>query len=137
MYGKIHASLAKCLKLFLESLRPKYHIVTVTVVAFCDSVLWRLKAVTMRLVLESFKSPSLFGFFVTICDLVYFYTSLNNFLKHFCFWWSNITSLINFGSNSMLAVFKQFNTTFLSKNYHKKHSKIFTKGLLRKSQKVF
>jgi hypothetical protein len=38
----------------------------------CDS----LKAVTMKTVTESFKSPSLAGFFVTICDLVYFYTSL-------------------------------------------------------------
>jgi hypothetical protein len=30
----------------------------------------------MQLVLESFKSLSLAGFFVTICDFVYFYTSL-------------------------------------------------------------
>jgi hypothetical protein len=36
--------------------RPKYRIVTVTIVTICDSVLWRLKVVTMRLVLESFKS---------------------------------------------------------------------------------
>jgi hypothetical protein len=34
---------------------PKYHHVTVTIVTICDSVLWRLKAMTMRLVLESFK----------------------------------------------------------------------------------
>jgi hypothetical protein len=39
---------------------------------FCDS----LKAVTKKTVIESFKSPSLAGFFVIICDLVYFYTSL-------------------------------------------------------------
>jgi hypothetical protein len=105
-----------------------YRIVTITILTICDSVLWRLKTVTMRLVLEnfkslgiassfftfcdrqlitktvtlrrsemwsfvtnlllaksghnedgykSFKSPSLAGFFVTICDLVYvyFYTS--------------------------------------------------------------
>jgi hypothetical protein len=39
---------------------------------FCDS----LKAVTMKTVIESFKSPSIPGFFVTICDFVYFYTSL-------------------------------------------------------------
>jgi hypothetical protein len=106
----------------------KYSILTVTIITIRDSVLWRLKAVTMRLVLESFKilvlassfwyflwrpafilqktshcdghkcnhlwrfwdslktvtkktviesfkSPSL-SVFVTICDLVYFYTSL-------------------------------------------------------------
>jgi hypothetical protein len=35
--------------------QPKYHIVMVTFVTICDSVLRRLKAVTMRLVLESFK----------------------------------------------------------------------------------
>jgi hypothetical protein len=29
---------------------PKYRIVTVTIVTICDSLLWRLKAVTMRLV---------------------------------------------------------------------------------------
>jgi hypothetical protein len=39
---------------------------------FCDS----LKTVTKKTVIESFKNPSLAGFFVTICDLVYFYTSL-------------------------------------------------------------
>jgi hypothetical protein len=39
--------------MFLHSL--KYRIVTVTIVTNYDSVLWRLKAVTMRLVLESFK----------------------------------------------------------------------------------
>jgi hypothetical protein len=36
--------------------QPKYRIVTVTIVTICDSVLWRLKEVTMRLVLESIKS---------------------------------------------------------------------------------
>jgi hypothetical protein len=80
----------------------------------CDH-LWRY-TVTMKTVVESFKSPSIPGFFVTICDFVYFYTSLpystdfliigycrsNNYQKQFCFWWSNITSLIIFGSNSML-----------------------------------
>jgi hypothetical protein len=35
-----------------------------------------LKVVTMKMVIESFKSYSLSGFFVTIFDLVYFYTSL-------------------------------------------------------------
>jgi hypothetical protein len=35
---------------------PKYRIVTVTIIKICDSVLWRLKAVTMGMVLESFKS---------------------------------------------------------------------------------
>jgi hypothetical protein len=39
---------------------------------FCDSI----KAVTMKTVIERFKSPSLAGFFVAICDLIYFYTSL-------------------------------------------------------------
>jgi hypothetical protein len=39
---------------------------------FCDS----LKAVTKKMVIESFESPSWAGFFVTICNLVYFYTSL-------------------------------------------------------------
>jgi hypothetical protein len=42
--------------------------------------LWRffdsLKSVTKKTVIESFKSPALAVFFVTICDLVYFYTSL-------------------------------------------------------------
>jgi hypothetical protein len=46
--------------------------VTVTNVTICDS----LKAVTEKTIIESFKSPSLAGVFVTICDLVYFYTSL-------------------------------------------------------------
>jgi hypothetical protein len=35
-----------------------------------------LKAVTMKMVIESLKNPSLAGFFVTVCDLFYFYTSL-------------------------------------------------------------
>jgi hypothetical protein len=39
-----------------EYIVPKYRIVTVTNVTICGSVLWRLKAVTIRLVLESFKS---------------------------------------------------------------------------------
>jgi hypothetical protein len=42
----------KITKLF----EPKYRIVTVTIVTIYDSVLWRLKAVTMRLVLENFKN---------------------------------------------------------------------------------
>jgi hypothetical protein len=41
---------------FCFTIIPKYRIVTVTIVTICDSVLWRIKAVTMRLVLESFKS---------------------------------------------------------------------------------
>jgi hypothetical protein len=36
-----------------------------------------LKTVTKKTVIESFKSPSLAGFFVTVCDRVYFYTSLH------------------------------------------------------------
>jgi hypothetical protein len=55
---------------------PKYCIVTVTIVTICDSVLWRLKAVTMNTVIESFKNPSLSGYLMTVCDFVYFYTSL-------------------------------------------------------------
>jgi hypothetical protein len=35
---------------------PKYRIVTVTTETICDSILWLLKAVTIRLVLENFKS---------------------------------------------------------------------------------
>jgi hypothetical protein len=77
------------------------------------------------MVIKSFNVLSIAGFIVTISKLVYFYTSLaystdfigycrtNNYQKHICFWWGNITSLINFGSNSMSlmpkkAVFKQF-----------------------------
>jgi hypothetical protein len=78
----------------------------------CDS----LKAVTMKTVTERFKSPSLACFFCDYlwpCLFLYFTSVLNrltyisccrtnNYQKHFCFWWSNITSLINFGNNSML-----------------------------------
>jgi hypothetical protein len=35
---------------------PNYRIVAVTIATICDSILWRLKTVTMRMVLESFKS---------------------------------------------------------------------------------
>jgi hypothetical protein len=86
----------------------------------CDH-LWRfrdsLNVVTMKTVKLSFISPSLAGFFVIICYLVYFYTSLtystnlyrtNINQKSVCFWWSNITSLLNFGSNYMLLMFNKW-----------------------------
>jgi hypothetical protein len=38
--------------------------------------LWLAKMVTIKTVKESFKHPFLSGFFVTLCGLVYFYTSL-------------------------------------------------------------
>jgi hypothetical protein len=68
----------------------------------------------MKTVIESFKSPSLSGFFVTICGFVYFYTSLayladllilvaaEQIIIRSTFAFGDITSLINFGSNSML-----------------------------------
>jgi hypothetical protein len=139
---------------------PKYRIVTVTIVTICDSVLWRLKTVTMRLVLKSFKNLVLASFFftffddqllffknrhnVTICDslnaatmhtviesfkspslavffvtlfifklhlaystdlLILGYCRTNNYQKHFCFWWSNITSLITQPNKKRLIFF--------------------------------
>jgi hypothetical protein len=42
----------------------------------CDSTKAVTIEVTMKTVIESFKSPFLSGSFVTICDLDYFYTSL-------------------------------------------------------------
>jgi hypothetical protein len=57
---------------------PKYRNVTVTIVTICDSVLWRLKAVTMRLILESFKSQVLARSFWDFCDgqLLYYTITL-------------------------------------------------------------
>jgi hypothetical protein len=129
---------------YIVMLYPKYHIVTVTIVTLCDSVWWRLKSVTMHLILkcfkslvlassfldflwrpafilqnpshcdgnkcdhfwqfcdslkavtkktdiECFKSPSLAGFFVTICDLIYYYTSTSvlNRLTYIGYWRTN------------------------------------------------
>jgi hypothetical protein len=41
----------------------------------------------------------------------------NNYQKHFCFWWSNITSPINFGSNSMLLMPNTLNYWYNTLNY--------------------
>jgi hypothetical protein len=87
----------------------------------------------MKNVIETFKSHILAGFFVTICDLVYFYTSLaystdlliyvaaEQIIIRSTFTSSEVTStsLINFGNNSIclcpiMAVFKQNTRTFLS-----------------------
>jgi hypothetical protein len=70
-----------------------------------------LKAVTVKMVIKSFKIPSLAVFFVAICELIYFYTSLaysTDLLIYVAVEQiinrSTFASLINFGSNSMLLV---------------------------------
>jgi hypothetical protein len=102
---------------------PKYRIVTVTIVTICDCVLWHIVAILWlaksghnedgcRKLQKSF-------FIWLFCDYLWlflflYFTSVlnrlnyigccrtNNYQKNFCFWWRNITSLINFGSSSML-----------------------------------
>jgi hypothetical protein len=52
------------------------HNVIVTNVTNCDrltAVVTLLKAVTIKMVIESFKSPCSVCFFVTICNLIHFY----------------------------------------------------------------
>jgi hypothetical protein len=66
--------------------------ITVTIVTICNFVLWRLKAVTMRLVLESFKSLVLWDFlwpFVTNLCLVKSVQNEDGYRKlqkSFCSW---------------------------------------------------
>jgi hypothetical protein len=60
----------------------------------------------------------------------------NNYRSTFASGEVTSTSPINFGGLCLvITIFKQFNWTFLRRNDHKKNTKIFTKDLLKKSQK--
>jgi hypothetical protein len=63
----------------------------------------------------------------------------NNYQKHFWFWWSNIKSLINFGSNLMLLMLNTLIYWINTLNYSKKFGKIIIKlfKLLNQYFKLF
>jgi hypothetical protein len=90
-----------------------FHITkTVTNVTNCDFVRSSHNLDGYRKLQKYFFSW-LFCDYYRLCLFLHFTSVLNRLIyigccrknyyqKHFCFWWSNITSLINFGSNSML-----------------------------------
>jgi hypothetical protein len=68
----------------------------------------------------------------------------NNYQKHFCFWWSNITSQINFHGKLSIerSLYKEVTKSFLKRSQKRsKELKILfkkvTKCFLKKSQKAF
>jgi hypothetical protein len=108
---------------------------------FCDS----LKAVTKKAVIESFKSPSLASFFVTIYDLVYFYTSLAQGRTGNIKRWDFFRGPFKFGGlqgnrgppDDLFFFWSAFFWGAPWINIHKRSSKEVTKSLLKKSQKAF
>jgi hypothetical protein len=99
------------------------------------------KAVRVKIVIESFKNLSLSGFlwlFVTFLNFILIILYVLNRLTYIncCrtnnyYWWSNIASLINFGSNSMPHKWQ-----FLRNSLELFKAKMVTKRLFKCSQKV-